>query len=143
MSEHIDEKVQEALDKHNRGYNCAQAVSCVFCEQAGLDEETMFRITEGMGLGMGGMSGTCGAIGAASVLSGLKNSTVHLDRPDSKRISYKASRECLDAFEEQNGSVICRELKGVETGTVLRACNDCIADAVRIISENLYSEDEA
>lgn len=142
MSEMIEERVRKALARHDLGYNCAQAVSCVFCEEAGLDEETLFCITEGMGLGMGCMSGTCGAIGTAAVLSGLKNSTVHLDRPDSKRSSYKASKECLEAFEEQNGSVICRELKGVETGTVLRACNDCIADAVRIISEKLYPENE-
>ncbi len=40
--------------------------------KTGVDEATMFRFTEGMGLGMGGMEGTCGAIGAAAVLSGLK-----------------------------------------------------------------------
>lgn len=100
----------------------------------------MFRMTEGMGLGMGSMDGTCGAIGAAAVLSGMKNSTVHLDHPDSKAVSYKAARQCLNEFKEQNGSVICRDLKGVDTGNVLRACNDCIADAVRIIEKELYGE---
>jgi hypothetical protein len=86
------------------------------------------------------MDGTCGAIGAAAVLSGMKNSTVHLDHPDSKAVSYKAARQCLNEFKEQNGSVICRDLKGVDTGNVLRACNDCIADAVRIIEKELYGE---
>lgn len=132
-------RMEEALKKHDMGYNCAQAVSCVFCDKVGIDEETMFRITEGMGLGMGGMEGTCGAIGAASILSGLKNSSAHLDSPDSKKISYQMSRQCLSDFKNQNGSLICKDIKGVETGNVLRSCNDCIADAVKIIDETLFS----
>lgn len=140
MSDTTSKRVEEALKKHDRGYNCAQAVSCAFCDKAGIDEETMFRFTEGMGLGMGGMEGTCGAIGAAAILSGLKNSSVHLDRPDSKRVSCQSSKKCLSDFKEQNGSVICKDLKGVETGNALRSCKDCIADAVRIISQDLYEE---
>lgn len=140
MSDTTQTRVEESLKKHAKGYNCAQAVSCVFCDQAGIDEETMFRFTEGMGLGMGGMEGTCGAIGAAAILAGLKNSTVHLDQPDSKGQSYHASKKCLSDFKEQNGSVICKELKGVETGKILRSCNDCIADAVKIIEENLFEK---
>ena len=93
MSDKIEEKVRKALKKHDQGYNCAQSVACTFSEEMGIDEATMFRITEGMGLGMGSMDGTCGAIGAAAVLSGLKNSTVHLDHPDSKAASYKTSRQ--------------------------------------------------
>ncbi|MFR3728548.1 C-GCAxxG-C-C family protein [Lacrimispora sp.] len=140
MTDTTSKRVKEALKKHEQGYNCAQAVSCVFCDKTGIDEETMFRITEGMGLGMGGMEGTCGAIGAASILSGLKNSSAHLEKPDSKKLSYQMSKQCLEAFKEQNGSVICKDLKGIETGTVLRSCNDCIADAVRIIEAELYKD---
>ena len=77
MSDKIEKKVQEALGRHDRGYNCSQSVACTFCDELGFDEETMFRITEGMGLGMGSMDGTCGAIGAAAVLAGMKNSTVN------------------------------------------------------------------
>jgi C_GCAxxG_C_C family probable redox protein len=138
MSDTTRKRMEEALKKHDKGYNCAQAVSCVFCDKVDIDEETMFRFTEGMGLGMGGMEGTCGAIGAASILSGLKNSSVHLESPDSKKVSYEMSSQCLSNFKNQNGSVICKDLKGAETGTVLRSCNDCIADAVRIIDETLF-----
>ena len=141
MSDTTSKRVEEALNKHAKGYNCAQAVSCAFCDKTGINEETMFRVTEGMGLGMGGMEGTCGAISAAAVLSGLKNSSVHLDRPDSKRTSHEASKKCLSEFMEQNKSVICKDLKGVETGKVLRSCNDCIADAVRIIDHELFGEE--
>ncbi|NNJ31400.1 C-GCAxxG-C-C family protein [Lacrimispora defluvii] len=141
MTEPMTDRAKKALEKHAEGYNCAQAVSCVFCDKTGVDEATMFRFTEGMGLGMGGMEGTCGAIGAAAVLSGLKNSTAQLDKPDSKRFSYEASKACLQSFKEHNGSVVCKDLKGVETGKVLRPCNDCIADAVMIIEQTLFKEE--
>ncbi|MBE5977656.1 MAG: C_GCAxxG_C_C family protein [Paenibacillaceae bacterium] len=141
MTEPMTDRAKKALEKHAEGYNCAQAVSCVFCDETGVDETTMFRFTEGMGLGMGGMEGTCGAIGAAAVLSGLKNSTAQLNKPNSKRTSYEASKACLQSFKEQNGSVVCKDLKGVETGKVLRPCNDCIADAVMIIEQTLFKEE--
>ena len=33
--------------------------------------------------------------------NGMKNSTVHLDHPDSKAVSYKAARQCLNEFKDQ------------------------------------------
>lgn len=136
----INARVLTALEKHSKGYNCAQSVSCAFSDLVDLDEATIFRITEGLGLGMGSTDGTCGAISAAAVLSGLKLSTGNLDAPNSKAISYENSKACMDAFKEQNGSLVCRELKGLDTQKVLRPCNDCIADAVKIISEQLFDE---
>lgn len=134
----LKKRVTQALDYHDKGYNCAQAVSCTFSDLVNIDTATLFRITEGLGLGMGGMDGTCGAIAAAAVLSGLTNSTAHLEKPDSKAVSYQASKICIAEFKEKNGSVICRELKGVDTKKVLRSCNDCIADAAAIIAQNIF-----
>lgn len=138
----VEEKVQIARNYHNHGYNCAQSVSCAFCQELGMDEETMFRITEGLGLGMGSMDGTCGAIGAAAILSGLKNSTAHLEHPDSKSKSYRAMKSCMDAFKEQNGSVICRDLKGIGTGKVLRTCDGCVEDAVRLVAAKIFEDED-
>ena len=92
------ERAKQAIAFHDRGFNCAQSVACAFTEKTGLDEKTLFRITEGLGLGMGCMDGTCGAISAAAVLSGLKCSTGHTQAPDSKKASYEASASCLQAF---------------------------------------------
>ena len=126
---------------HKRGYNCAQSVAFAFLDKVDIDPETLFKVTEGLGLGMGGMEGTCGAISAAAVLAGLKISTADLEKPNSKGTSYKASKACIAAFKEKNSTIVCRELKGVDTGKVLRACPDCIRDAVAIIEENLFPEE--
>ena len=48
------EKTQEL---HSKGYNCAQAVACAYCDLVGVSEDEIFRMTEGYGLGMGCMEG--------------------------------------------------------------------------------------
>lgn len=40
-------------------------------------------------------------------------------------------------FKDRNGTVICKELKGIETGHVVRECDDCIRDAVEFLEERL------
>ena len=134
----IQERVAKAMELFKSKYNCAQAVACAFSDMTDISEEMMFRITEGFGHGMGSFDGTCGALSAACVLSGLKNSTAHLAAPDSKQISEQEAKKCLLAFKEKNGAVTCRELKGLDTGTPLRGCGGCIKDAVTVIAENLY-----
>lgn len=133
-------RVEETIARHDKGYNCAQAVACTYCDLVGVDEETMFRMTEALGLGMGGMQGTCGAVSGACVLAGMKRSTGNLDAPNSKAESYKLSREITQKFLEKNGSLTCKDLKGVETGKVLRSCPDCIRDAAAIAEQILFAE---
>ena len=54
--------------------------------------------------------------------------------------TYKKVREYAAKFKEQNGSYLCKELKGVETGKVLRSCPDCIRDAVALTEEYLAAQ---
>ncbi len=134
-------RVEETITRHKKGYNCAQAVACTYCDIVGVDEETMFKMTEGLGLGMGCMEGTCGAVSGACVLAGMKRSSGKLEQPDSKAESYKLSKEIVRQFEEQNQSVVCKTLKGIETGKVLRSCPDCIKDAAGILEQVLFSRE--
>lgn len=135
----MSEFVEKAIEKHKSGYNCAQAVACVFCESLGYDEKQVFEMMEGFGFGMGGME-TCGAVSAMAAVAGMKESDGNLDKPGTKKVSYKASKEMMNAFREKNGSIICRELKGVDTGKVLRSCDGCISDAVELIAAYLGKE---
>lgn len=133
-------RVEETITRHNKGYNCAQAVACTYCDLVGVDEETMFKMTEALGLGMGGMEGTCGAVTGACVLAGMKNSSGNLATPNSKGATYALSREIVNQFGSQNGSVVCKTLKGVESGKVLRPCQECIKDAATIAEQVLFAE---
>lgn len=126
-----------AIELHDRKFNCAQAVACSFCKELGVDETTLFKAGEGFGLGMGGMQCTCGAVSGAVMAAGFKNSDGNTQSPSTKANTYQLSKKIAKRFEAQNGSLICGELKGVTTGTVLRSCPDCIRDAVAIAQDVL------
>ena len=136
----IEERVAEIKDKHTRGYNCAQIVLCSYAEELGIDEETLFRISEGFGAGMGGMMQTCGAVTAMFMALGLANSSGDLQACDTKPQTMKKVRDLAAEFEKKNGSIVCRELKGIDTGKVLRSCDGCIEDGIRILGEYLLDD---
>lgn len=130
-------KKEYAISLHDKKYNCAQAVACAFAEEIGVDMQTLFQACEGFGLGMGGMNGTCGAISGAVMLAGFQNSDGNIDNPGTKASTYQLSKAILEKFEARNQSTRCRDLKGVDTGNVLRSCPGCIEDAVEIVQEVL------
>ena len=119
----IEERVAEIKDKHTRGYNCAQIVLCSYAEELGIDEETLFRISEGFGAGMGGMMQTCGAVTAMFMALGLANSSGDLQACDTKPQTMKKVRELAAEFEK-----------------VLRSCDGCIEDGIRILGEYLLDD---
>lgn len=128
---------EKAIALHDKGFNCAQAVACSFAEDLGVSEEVLFSACEGFGLGMGGMEATCGAVSGAVMVAGFKNSCGDLENPTTKAATYQLTREITKMFAEQNGSLTCKALKGVETGKVLRSCPDCIMDAAEIAEKVL------
>ena len=128
---------ERAARLHGNGYNCCQAVLLTFCDELGVDPVTAFKIGEGFGLGMGGMENTCGALSGAIMLAGLKNSDGDLDHPRTKAGTYRISRELTEAFKEKTGALVCRDLKGIDTGKGLCSCPKCIDSAVQIVEEIL------
>ena len=127
---------ERAVENHRKGYNCAQAVACAFCEKLGRDEKEVFEMMEAFGLGMGTM-GTCGAVSGMAAVAGMVESDGALDAPRTKKQSYKAMKELTEKLIAKNQSVICREIKGVETGKVLRSCPGCVQDAAELLEEYL------
>ena len=116
-------RCEKAVEKKHNGYNCAQAVACSFCKEASMDEDTLKKITQGFGAGLGG------AISGAAVIAGLVN--------QDKAGTSQTVRSVMNQFKQQNGTVICKDLKGVETGKVIRSCDDCVRDAVTFLENAL------
>ncbi len=132
MTKEFTSRIEEARER-KATLNCAQSVACTYCDLAGISEEDATRICSGMGLGMGTMEGTCGALlGAAVVLGGAIG-----DRNKSRI----AVAQLMKEFGERNGATICGQLKGKGTGKVLRACPDCVADAAEFLESLLPTEE--
>lgn len=133
----IMDKKEMAVSLHQQKYNCCQAVVCSFADEIGVDAQTLFKACEGFGLGMGSMQCTCGALTGAIVLAGLQNSDGSLENPKTKAATYQLAKKITAAFEEKASATICKELKGIETGKILRSCPDCIRDGVETVQEIL------
>ena len=48
---------------------------------------------------------------------GLKHAKMRKDDDDSRELSYALAQEFMDAFRERHGSLVCRELLGVNVST--------------------------
>ena len=135
----MENRTQKAADLHKKGYNCAQAVVCAYCDIFGVEEKTAFMLSEAFGAGMGSMQSTCGALSGMLMLLGLKNSSGSCENL-TKASSYKLAKEMMKKFEDKNGSTICAQLKGLNGGSILRSCDGCIEDACLIFEDYLKQE---
>ena len=78
---------------------------------------------------VGTLADTCGGLIGASLVLGLVNKD--------KAKSMKQMRHIMTKFQERNGAMQCKLLKGVGTKVVLRECPDCVADAAEFLEEQL------
>jgi C_GCAxxG_C_C family probable redox protein len=140
MTRTDEQAIEYAQQLHNLGYNCAQSVACACADRVGLDEDIAFRLMEGFGGGMGGFTETCGAISGGVAVLGFLNSG-GTENPHTKGSTYKLAREVVGHFDEKNGSTLCKELKGLTGGPVLRSCDGCIDDAMHIMLDILPKQE--
>ena len=103
-----------AYESFLKGYNCTQAVTVAFAEELGLDADTAAQLSCGFGGGMGRMREVCGTFsGIVMVLSWLYGYSDPKDVTAKKEL-YEKIRELAGRFKAKNGSIICRELLGLE-----------------------------
>ena len=126
----IEERAARAVEL-KAGCNCAQAVALAFADVLPLDEATLMKLAAGYGAGMGCMEATCGALVGAVMAAGLLT--------DGQGTGHMA-RATLAGFQDRWGATICKDLKGIETGTVLCPCTECVRNAVLAAGEALGLE---
>lgn len=103
-----------AYENFLKGYNCTQAVAVAFADELGLDEATAARLSSGFGGGMGRLREVCGTFsGVVFVLSSLYGYSEPKNL-EGKKDLYEKIRACAAKFRADNGSIICRELLGLE-----------------------------
>ena len=133
----------------NCGFNCAQAVLGVFCDDYDLDQEDAFRLT--CGLGGGAHCGElCGAVSGGVLVVGLKHGNAIAGDTGAKMNCARSSAEFTKKFRERHGSVVCRELLGIDisapenwelaksSGLFDVKCRGFVRDAVELLEELGY-----
>lgn len=98
-----------------KGCNCAQAVFLAFSDLTGMERESALRLSSSFGGGMGRLREVCGAVSGMFMAAGLLYGTDDTASQEEKAVHYARVQALAAAFREKHGSIICRELLGVDT----------------------------
>lgn len=135
IPEHFDRAAlaEHARTLHDRNFNCAQSVACTLGPELGADEDLCFRMTEGLGGGLGKHTETCGALLGAALVLGLARSNGCAD-PTSKLATYDLVARAATSLREQYGTSICDEIRAQDASgkKPLPICQACIEDALNL-----------
>lgn len=104
------------MELFKQGYNCSQAVIAAFCEDIGIDLETALKLSSSFGGGMGRLREVCGAVSGMFMVAGMKYGYSDPKDIASKTEHYKLIQDLASRFLEENRSIICRELLGMNQG---------------------------
>ena len=147
-----ESRTEYALSLFKSGYNCAQSVFAAYADLLGMDTETALKMSSAMGGGVGRMREVCGTVSAMAMLAGLKEGNADPEDEEAKEHIYALVRRMSALFKEQQGTIICRELLGIEGMEesakpsvrtpefyASRPCGRIIACAAEIIEDVLFS----
>ena len=138
-----------------KGYNCSQAVAAAFADLVDIDEKSLLRLASSFGGGMGRLREVCGAVSGMFIVAGLIYGYDTPEKGEIKAEHYKKIQTLAEKFEEKYGSIVCRELLGLNVKHDLptpeprtaefykkRPCKEIIEDAAAILDGFIKDENE-
>lgn len=144
---------EHAMQLFEEGYNCAQSVFLAFEDLHGIDRETAARLSSSFGGGMGRLREVCGAVSGMFMTAGVLYGYDDPKASTEKSEHYGRIQELAKAFEEKNGSIVCRELLGLEVKRETpvpeartaeyykkRPCKELVGDAAEILEAYIKAE---
>ena len=139
---------EAAMANFMKGYNCSQSIVLAFADMFDMDETTLSKLSSSFGGGMGRLREVCGSVSGMFMVAGL---LYGYDGPETGQVKadhYARIQELAHRFEEQHGSIVCRELLGLsvrhdvpvpEARTTeyykKRPCPEIIGDAAEILEQ--------
>ena len=137
-----------AMANFMKGYNCSQSVVLAFADMLPVNESDLLKMASSFGGGMGRLREVCGSVSGMFIVIGL---LYGYDGPETGQVKaehYKRVQELAHRFEEKHGSIVCRELLGLNVKREAptpeartkeyykkRPCPEIIGDAAEILEE--------
>lgn len=144
----------EAAEKlFKEGYNCSQSVFAAFSNLYGIDRDMALRLSASFGGGVGRMREICGAVSGMCMIAGLETGSSKEMDDAGKKYNYEVVQTLSQDFKNISGSIICRELLGLDTKDntdttpqmrteayyQTRPCEQLVKDAAGIIEQVLFA----
>ena len=111
----MESRKEKAMNLFLQGYNCSQSIILAYKDLLPVeDQEAIIRLSSSFGGGMGRLREVCGSVSGMFMIAGLLYgySTPETGKPKAEH--YARIQELAKRFEEQNGSIVCRELLGLK-----------------------------
>ena len=103
------ERCRRAMEYHEKGLNCGQAVLLAFTDVTGLTEQQSMAIASGFGGGLR-CGGVCGVVNAAAVVLGTAYPATLENGPEGKKRSTRLTQDFQRRFTERFRKLDCRDL---------------------------------
>lgn len=104
------DRVNQAVELFEAGYNCAQSLLAAYGPDYGIEREAALKLGSPLGGGLSRTGGTCGAAVSALLVLGLRYG--HTDQEDERQIELCRSeaQEFLRRFGVNSGGSTCPEI---------------------------------
>ncbi len=103
----------KAMDLFSQGYNCAQAIVLAFSDLVPVDYNILAKMSSSFGGGMGRLREVCGAASGMFMVAGFLYGYDNSETGQPKANHYERIQQLAHQFEAENGSIVCRELLGL------------------------------
>lgn len=143
---------EKAVEYFMQGYNCSQSIVLAFEDLVPIERDVLLRMASSFGGGMGRLREVCGSVSGMFMIAGI---LYGYDGPETGQVKaehYARIQELAHRFEEKHGTIICREMLGLDIKHDAptpeartkeyykrRPCPEIIGDAAEIL-ENYISE---
>lgn len=148
MKQEYSERGKKAMELFAEGYNCAQAVVLAYEDYFEESPETLAAVISSFGGGMGRLREVCGAVSGMFFVAGKLYGYSDPKAGREKADHYARIQELAAQFRERNGSIVCRELLGLDEKVSVpvpqerteayykkRPCKELVGDAATILEQ--------
>ena len=104
---------EKAMQSFLDGYNCAQCMMLAFEDMLTIDLDTALKIASPFGGWMGRLREVCGSVSGMFMVLGFIKGYHEPGNYEGKKELYEHVQELARRYEEANGSIICRDLLGL------------------------------
>ncbi len=110
----MESRKEKAMELFSQGYNCSQSVVLAYADVLGLDWEQAAKLSASFGGGLGRLRHVCGSVSGMAMVAGMLTATSDPTDREKKQKNYEVVQQLAEEFEKRNGSIICRELLGLD-----------------------------
>lgn len=118
-----EQRSARAKELFLEGYNCAQSVVLAFSDiieaAGGPGKETLASFASGFGGGFGRLREVCGTVSGMTIMAGFLCPVTApagtAEAAAAKKENYTLVQSFANAFRQENGAIVCRELLGLRS----------------------------